>query len=115
MPLSNPLFLFQILYTHCDCVTITIITLCRETYGMDGIYVHDASALAAAVRPDLFEWHDLKVLVVTDGPARGRTIVDDGKRSWRGPNGWTGLPRIKVAMGVNSEEATTWVLDRMTR
>lgn len=50
----------------------------RRVYGMAGVYVHDATALAAVVRPELFEWHKGAVLVVTDGPAKGHTIRDEG-------------------------------------
>lgn len=43
---------------------------------MEGIYLHDAAALTAVIRPDLFEWHAVKVVVVADGPAKGHTIMD---------------------------------------
>lgn len=47
---------------------------------MDGVYVHDAAALAAVVCPSLFDWEEGKVVVVTDGPARGRTVMDECER-----------------------------------
>lgn len=87
----------------------------RRVYGMAGVYVHDATALAAVVRPELFEWHKGAVLVVTDGPAKGHTIRDEGHKQWVGVNDWQGLPPIQVALGVRSAELTDWVLDRMTR
>lgn len=46
-------------------------------YQMDAVYVHDAAALAAVICPSLFEWHDGKVVVVADGPAKGRTVLDE--------------------------------------
>lgn len=46
---------------------------------MDGVFVHDATALAAAIHPELFTWHRGAVVVLADGPARGHTIVDGGK------------------------------------
>ena len=33
---------------------------------------------AAAVDPSLFTWHQGAVVVVTDGPAKGHTIMDQG-------------------------------------
>jgi inosine-uridine nucleoside N-ribohydrolase len=45
---------------------------------MDAVYVHDAAALAAILDPSLFEWHPGAVVVVADGPAKGRTIRDEG-------------------------------------
>jgi len=44
---------------------------------MDAVYVHDAAALAAVIQPSLFEWQRGKVLVVSEGPARGRTVLDE--------------------------------------
>jgi hypothetical protein len=32
-----------------------------------------------------------------------------------GSNDWQGLPPIKVALSVRSEQLVSWVLDRMTR
>lgn len=53
---------------------------CRRVYGMEAVYVHDAAALAAVVDPGLFDWEQGGgVLVVTDGPAKGRTIRDEGE------------------------------------
>ena len=47
----------------------------RRMYGMDAVFVHDAAALAAVVQPEMFEWCDGKVVVVADGPAKGKTIL----------------------------------------
>lgn len=63
---------------------------------MEAVYVHDAAALAAVVDPALFDWHRGGVLVVTDGPAKGRTIRDEGgharaaalRRVGRQARGW---------------------------
>ena len=84
-------------------------------YGMDSVFVHDASALAAVIKPELFDWHQGKVLVVAEGPAKGKTILDECKRDWVGVNAWTDLPKINVALGVQGEELVGWVVDRMTR
>jgi hypothetical protein len=51
---------------------------CRQAYNMEAVYVHDAAAFAAVVDPGLFEWQQGGVLVVTEGPAKGRTIRDEG-------------------------------------
>jgi inosine-uridine nucleoside N-ribohydrolase len=45
---------------------------------MHAVYVHDAAAFAAVVDPSLFGWEEGAVVVVTDGPAKGRTIRDEG-------------------------------------
>lgn len=38
-----------------------------------------------------------------------------GHKRWVGTNEWQGLPAVKVALGVRSEQLVGWVLDRMTR
>ncbi|KAL4440556.1 hypothetical protein ABPG75_003557 [Micractinium tetrahymenae] len=87
----------------------------RRVYDMEAVYVHDTAALAAVVDPALFDWEEGGVVVVTDGPAKGRTIRDEGHKRWVGTNEWQGLPAIKVALGVRSERLVSWVLDRMAR
>lgn len=87
----------------------------RRMYAMNAVYVHDAAALAAVIEPQLFDWHQGKVLVVADGPAKGKTILDECKRDWVGHNEWADLPKINVALGVQSSTLVSWVLDRMTR
>ena len=42
--------------------------------GLDGGYMHDPLAVAAALEPRVLETLDLSVGVVTDGPDRGRTV-----------------------------------------
>jgi len=42
--------------------------------GLDGGYMHDPLAVAAALEPHVLETLDLSVGIVTDGPDRGRTV-----------------------------------------
>ncbi len=42
--------------------------------GLDGGYMHDPLAVAAALVPGILETRDLSVRVVTNGPDRGRTV-----------------------------------------
>lgn len=87
----------------------------RDTYAQDAVFVHDATALAAVVRPDLFTWQRASVLVLADGPAKGHTIMDGGRKKWVGANDWQPLPVASVAVGVDSAALQEWVLDRMAR
>jgi uridine nucleosidase len=75
----------------------------KEAYGMDGIFLHDAAALVAVIRPELFDWKPGKVVVIEDGPARGMTVMDMMKREWIGENAWSNRVAIDVALGVESE------------
>lgn len=85
----------------------------RDAYKMEGIYLHDAAAFTAVIHPEYFEWHSGKVLVVTDGPAKGHTIMDRLERSWIGTNAWDEYVPIQVALGVSSPNVVAFVKERM--
>jgi purine nucleosidase len=49
----------------------------REKFGFQGGPVHDACAVGYLVRPELMSGRECRVTIdTTDGPSRGRTIVD---------------------------------------
>eukprot|EP00887_Chlorella_sp_A99_P002299 scaffold10.g2299.t1 len=87
----------------------------QDAYGMEAIYLHDPTAVAAVVAPQLFKWEEGAVVVVDDGPAKGRTIREQVQKSWVGSNEWQARPKVKVALGVQSQEVTQWILERLTR
>lgn len=47
-----------------------------KVYGDQGLIPHDAIALLALISEDLFEFHEGAVVVTTEGPTRGQTILD---------------------------------------
>jgi uridine nucleosidase len=51
-----------------------------RSVGLDGIFLHDPTALVAVLAPQLFGWTDGAVRVATEGVARGRTIMDAGTK-----------------------------------
>ena len=68
-----------------------------EVYGHDDTPVHDALAVAHVIDPTLLTLEHLNVEVdITQGPGRGRTVVDQLKRLGREPN-------AQVAMDVNAD------------
>ena len=87
----------------------------QKMYGMDSVFVHDAAALAAVIKPEFFEWHPGKVVVVAHGAAKGKTLLDECKREWVGVNAWTDLPKVNVALGVKGGDLVKWVLERMAK
>ena len=82
---------------------MTAILVCRDSYGKDAIYVHDPTAMAAVLAPQLFTWTEGQLRVVSSGFAAGHTILDQGLKQWNGPNAWTERPQVKVALGVQAE------------
>jgi inosine-uridine nucleoside N-ribohydrolase len=63
-----------------------------RTYGWDGAPIHDAVALAHAVRPGIVETQYLNVEIETVSElTRGRTVVDRWHRTDREPNAHVGM------------------------
>jgi inosine-uridine nucleoside N-ribohydrolase len=63
-----------------------------EVYGHDDTPVHDALAVASVIRPELLSTQHLPVEIdVTQGPCRGRTVVDQLRRSGTEPNAHVAL------------------------
>ena len=51
-----------------------------RSVGLDGIFLHDPTALVAVLAPQLFGWQDGAVRVACDGLARGKTLLDTGAK-----------------------------------
>lgn len=84
------------------------------SYGMDAIFVHDPTALAAVLHPELFEWEEGQICVVVDGFTRGQTLLDRNLKNWNAPNQWTGRTKVKVATGVQGPKVAQLMYDLMT-
>lgn len=85
----------------------------RDSYDMDAVYVHDPAAFAAVLRPSLFTWREGQVRVLTEGVARGMTVMDVGLKRWNKPHAWSDRPKLQVAVAVNAAETTSLLLERM--
>ncbi len=64
--------------------------------------MHDSSAVARFLAPELFTTRRAGVRVVTGGPAIGQTIWSDPAVSYQ-TGAWSDLPPCNIAVGVNSE------------
>jgi inosine-uridine nucleoside N-ribohydrolase len=64
----------------------------REVYGFDGSPIHDAVAVAYALRSDLVRTEHLNVEIDVESElCRGRTVVDLWRRTEREPNAHVGV------------------------
>ena len=79
-----------------------------ENTGLEGLYVHDSSALAYVIDPSLFETKLVHVEVETNSPVnKGLTAVD-----WRlHPDG---EPNVHVCIDVDSERFLQLYKERLT-
>jgi purine nucleosidase len=81
----------------------------HQHLGMEGIQLHDAVAVVAAMRPDLFTTERLHGDVETDGTLTyGATIFDRRHRPDSQPN-------MDVAVEMNTEAVVEYVLRGLTR
>jgi len=75
---------------------------------INGIYVHDSSAIAYLLDRGLFETSEWPIKVdVTDGPGRGKTWPSIGDTDQEGNIAllpWKDRPKVNVCTGVNGEE-----------
>jgi inosine-uridine nucleoside N-ribohydrolase len=73
-----------------------------EKVGMEGCHVHDPSAIAYVIDPELFTLRSGAVRVVTDGPAEGMTIQKTDQRKYMHDE-WSAFSAQNVGVGVKSD------------
>lgn len=71
-------------------------------YGITGFYLHDSSAVAYLVAPDLFTTRSGPVRVVTTGIAEGQTIQRDPS-TWYPPSAWDNRPEQCICTQVDAD------------
>ncbi|MDH4126216.1 MAG: nucleoside hydrolase [Gammaproteobacteria bacterium] len=69
--------------------------------GRHACAVHDSSAVAYLLAPELFTTRDAGVRVVSTGPAIGQTIWSDPEVSYQ-TGAWSELPRCRICTDVDS-------------
>lgn len=84
---------------------------------LQGIYVHDSSAIAYLIDPTLFEVKRWPIRVETKGVGRGKTwpaIPLSLDASYQVPAPWRDRPLVNVCMGVDGARVVELVLSRLT-
>jgi inosine-uridine nucleoside N-ribohydrolase len=81
----------------------------QQVYGFDGSPIHDAVAVAQAIRPELLELERLNVEIDCESTlCRGRTVVDLWRRTGREPS-------ANVAVGIDAPAFVELLLQRLAR
>jgi inosine-uridine nucleoside N-ribohydrolase len=73
----------------------------RGREGIDGFYVHDASAVTYALRPEYFATIRGEIRVVPGGIAEGQTIIRRQGQNFP-PGAWDGRPLQTICTGVQA-------------
>lgn len=83
----------------------------NRAYGLNGIYVHDSSAIAYLIDPSLFKVISCPVCVDMDhGISRGKTWPSLGERPIQP---WHGRPNVDICVEVDGERVVQMELSRM--
>lgn len=81
-------------------------------FGLDGFYVHDSSAVAYVIAPDLFTTRSGPIRVVPSGVAKGQTILRDVD-TWYPPGSWDNRPNHAVCDTVKADLVRQLLLDHL--
>jgi purine nucleosidase len=76
---------------------------------LDGIYLHDPSAVAYLLAPHLFRTEQWPVRVETQGFSRGKTWPDLGGTDDEAPAAWLGRPLVNVCVDVDGDSVVDLV------
>jgi pyrimidine-specific ribonucleoside hydrolase len=98
---------------------VELTTTCREFYprnlGRDGMVVHDAVAMAEAIRPGLLDTTSFPLDVeCAHGPARGMVIADRRSAVAREESGPDAGREVAVATGADHDAVREFVLARLS-
>jgi inosine-uridine nucleoside N-ribohydrolase len=83
----------------------------ENAYHMQGIYVHDSSAIAYLIDPSLFKVKQWPICVETMGISRGKTWPGDGALPLPP---WESRPPVTVCVAVDADRLLALELERMT-
>jgi inosine-uridine nucleoside N-ribohydrolase len=82
--------------------------------GIDGIYLHDPTAVAYLVDPGAFTTSRWPVRVETESFSRGKTWPNLGGTDDAAPAAWQGRPAVNVCTGVDAARVLDLVEQRLT-
>ncbi len=82
----------------------------EANYDAEGIFVHDSSAIAYMIKPELFTLRRWPIRVGTQGLGRGKTWPATGGRLLPP---WEGRPLVNVCVGVEGERVVELAAERL--
>ncbi|MCE9622455.1 MAG: nucleoside hydrolase [Actinomycetia bacterium] len=82
---------------------------------VDGIFVHDPSAVAYLLDPDAFTTEQWPIRVETESFSRGKTWPNMGDTDDAAPPAWRGRPAVNVCTEVDAPWVLRLVEERLTR
>lgn len=80
-------------------------------YGIEGIHVHDSTAIAYLLAPDAFRTVRYPIRVETQGFGRGKTWISMGHASLDEP--WRNRPKVNICVGIDSAKTLALEMERL--
>ncbi|CAI8605217.1 unnamed protein product [Vicia faba] len=84
-----------------------------DAYNTNGVYLHDPTALLAAVDPSLVTCTEGAVRVQTSGITRGLTLLYNKQKRFEEVTEWSNMATVKVAVTVDAPRVVKLVMDRL--
>lgn len=85
----------------------------HQAYSTKGVYLHDPTAVLAAISPSLITYTEGAVRVQTNGITRGLTILYNKQKRFAEITEWSDQPTVKVAVTVDSPAVVKLVMERL--
>lgn len=86
----------------------------EATNGIDGMYLHDPTAVMYVVAPELFTAEQAPVRVETENYSRGKTWPSFEQHGDAAPEPWQNRPLVDVCVAVDHEAIIGALLDRLS-
>ncbi|KAF8762179.1 hypothetical protein HU200_009726 [Digitaria exilis] len=80
---------------------------------LSGVYLHDPTALLAAVNPSLMTYAEGVVRVQTTGITRGLTLFKSTQKWYLEMTAWSGMPTVKVVVTVDATVVVQMMMQRL--
>ncbi|KAB2035503.1 hypothetical protein ERO13_D04G136300v2 [Gossypium hirsutum] len=85
----------------------------HDAYSTKGVYLHDPTAMLAAINPSLITYVEGAVRVQTNGITRGLTLLYNKQKRFAEITKWSDQPSVKVAVTVDAPAVLKLVLERL--
>ncbi|XP_007026485.2 PREDICTED: probable uridine nucleosidase 2 isoform X1 [Theobroma cacao] len=85
----------------------------HDVYSTKGVYLHDPTAMVAAINPSLLTYMEGAVRVQTNGITRGLTILYNKQKRFAEITEWSDQPTVKVAVTVDAPAVVKLVMERL--
>ncbi|KAG4195874.1 hypothetical protein ERO13_A06G135900v2 [Gossypium hirsutum] len=85
----------------------------HDAYSTKVVYLHDPTAMLAAINPSLITYVEGAIRVQTNGITRGLTLLYNKQKRFAEITEWSDQPSVNVAVTVDTPTALKLVMERL--